>query len=177
MGSSLSSTSLSRSLTHSEPPRPCLEGAAAPARLTEFGEPVYSEVFPKYRGGISHADQHSNTPTAPPTMFSDAEVSTIQIKQGLANLESDELLFPGMQSRQIDLLEGLVAQPQVDPVRGDRELEGHGLVSFCHLRQSPRRRGRRAECDAASMSPDIRKPLTQTWDLFCMKSFPAVSQT
>lgn len=38
-----------------------------------------------------------------------------------------------MKSRQVDLLEGLVAQPQVDPVWGNCELESHGLVSFCHL--------------------------------------------
>lgn len=54
-------------------------------------------------------------------------------KRVAANLESDELLLPGMKSGQIDLLQGLVAQPQVDPVRGDRELEGDGLVSLCHL--------------------------------------------
>ena len=53
------------------------------------------------------------------------------------NLESDELLLPGMKSRQIDLPEGLVAQPEVDSVGSDRELKGHGLVSLRHGYRAP----------------------------------------
>lgn len=49
------------------------------------------------------------------------------------NLESDELLLPGMQPRQADLFEGFMAQAEIDAIRGDRELEGHSLVSLCHL--------------------------------------------
>lgn len=52
-----------------------------------------------------------------------------------AILESDELLLPGMKSRQIDLPEGLMAHSKVDPIRSDRELKGHGLVSLCHGEQ------------------------------------------
>lgn len=42
-----------------------------------------------------------------------------------------------MQSRQTDLFEGFMAQAQVDAIGGDSELEGHSLVSFCHLEQGP----------------------------------------
>ena len=60
-----------------------------------------------------------------------------RLKQVSGNLESDELLLPGMKSRQIDLPEGLMAHSEVDPIRSDCELEGDGLVSFRHDQRDP----------------------------------------
>lgn len=73
------------------------------------------------------------------------------------NLESDELLLPRVESRQIDLLEGLVAQPQVDAVGRDGELEGHGLVGFRHLRGLLHREG--GTVTRRDISPDVRTSL------------------
>lgn len=53
------------------------------------------------------------------------------------NLEPDELLLPGVQPRQADLFEGFVAQAEVNAIGGDGELEGHSLVSLCHLEWGP----------------------------------------
>jgi hypothetical protein len=58
--------------------------------------------------------------------------TTYGLKQIWADLESDELFLPGMKSRETDLLQGLMAKLEVDPVWGDSELESHSLVSFCH---------------------------------------------
>lgn len=37
-----------------------------------------------------------------------------------------------MKAREVDLTQSLVAQLEVNTVRSDGELEGHGLVGFCH---------------------------------------------
>lgn len=50
-----------------------------------------------------------------------------------ADLEADEAFLPGMEARQVDLLKGFLAQPEIHPVRSDRELEGDRLVGFRHL--------------------------------------------
>ena len=49
-----------------------------------------------------------------------------------AHLEADEPLLPGVEAREVDLSQGFMAQLEIDPIRGDRELEGHSLMSFCH---------------------------------------------
>lgn len=84
-------------------------------------------------------------------------VDTAQITQGPANLESNELLLPGVKSRQVDLLQGLVAEPQVDAVGGDGELEGHGLVGFCHVGEllGGRREGSRGTSDQRSQKCNV----------------------
>lgn len=49
-----------------------------------------------------------------------------------SHLEANEPFLPGVEAREVDLTESLMAQLEVDTVRGDGELEGHGLVGFCH---------------------------------------------
>ena len=48
------------------------------------------------------------------------------------HLKADEPLLPGVEAREVDLSQGFMAQLEVDPVWGDRELKGHSLMSFCH---------------------------------------------
>jgi hypothetical protein len=50
----------------------------------------------------------------------------------LEHLEADKLFLPGMQARQVDLSQGLMAQLQINAIWRDGELERHSLMSFCH---------------------------------------------
>lgn len=50
-----------------------------------------------------------------------------------AHLEANEPFLPGVQAREVDLAQRLVAQLEVDAIGGDGELKGHRLVSFCHV--------------------------------------------
>lgn len=51
---------------------------------------------------------------------------------GSSHLEANEPFLPGVEAREVDLTECFMAQLEVDTVWGDGELEGHGLVGFCH---------------------------------------------
>ena len=55
-----------------------------------------------------------------------------QVLQEWRYLEPDDTLLPGAYTRKVDLSEGLVGQLQINTLWGDCELEGHGLVGFCH---------------------------------------------
>lgn len=57
-------------------------------------------------------------------------------------LESDDTLFPGAHTREIDFSEGLLGQLDIDAIWSDRKLEGHRLVGLCHnYRAQMRNRG------------------------------------
>lgn len=49
-----------------------------------------------------------------------------------AHLDANQALLPRVDPRQIDVFQGLSTEPEVDPIWGHRELEGHGLVRFRH---------------------------------------------
>lgn len=50
----------------------------------------------------------------------------------VTDLNPADAFLPGPQSGKVDLIEGLVGQMQVDPLRRDGELKRHCLVSLCH---------------------------------------------
>ena len=54
------------------------------------------------------------------------------MNQTTSHLEANEPLLPGVDAWEVDLAQSLAAQLQVNAIGGDRELEGHRLVSFCH---------------------------------------------
>lgn len=49
-----------------------------------------------------------------------------------AHLGADQALLPRVHGGQVELAHGLAAQVEVQALGGDRELEGHGLVSLRH---------------------------------------------
>lgn len=49
-----------------------------------------------------------------------------------AHLDANQAFLPGVDPRQVDVFQGLPTEPEVDPIWGHRELEGHGLVRFRH---------------------------------------------
>lgn len=71
-----------------------------------------------------------------------------------AHLDPDQALLPGVDPRQVDVLQRLPTQPEVDPVRGHCELEGHGLVRLRHAGARPApARGKRGRGQAPAHPP------------------------
>ncbi len=50
----------------------------------------------------------------------------------VTDLDPAHAFLPGAQSREVDLVKGLVGQMQVDPLMSDGELKRYCLVSLCH---------------------------------------------
>lgn len=50
-----------------------------------------------------------------------------------AHLGADKALLPGGDAGEVELLDSLTAEVEIQALGGDSELEGHGLVGFCHL--------------------------------------------
>lgn len=96
---------------------PAREGEGSPRKAARpRSGPLLTLKTPGMEGGCPDFARTSPPPCALP-----------------ADLEPDEAFLPGMEARQVDLLKGFLAQPEIHPVRRDRELEGDRLVGFRHL--------------------------------------------
>lgn len=58
-----------------------------------------------------------------------------------------------MDTREVDLSECLMAHPQVDAIWSDCELKRYCLMSFRHVRESPVKKGVKAEFPSRSKEP------------------------